>query len=138
MKKNVSTIGTANWEVALKFIKEATKLEVLALGFAAEQIHKELKKNNGELLYVFENTNHHNKQLTSIIKNVWLNLDNNLKLTGTDEKLLICKLYTSTLIEIGEIKFLCDLDGRGKVMVSINQINYAAIVLQNQNTLATN
>lgn len=119
MKKNVSIIGTEKWDVALNFIKEATKLKTVALGFAAEQIHKELRKNNGELLYVLEDTNHHNEQLILIIKNVWLNLDNNLRLTGTDEKLLICKLYTSSLIEIGEIKFLCDLDGRGKVMVSV-------------------
>ena len=119
MKKNVSTIGTENWEVALNFIKEATKLKTVALGFPAELIHDELKKINEELLYVFEDTNHHNKQLTSIIKSAWLRLDSKLTLTGTDKKLLACKLYTSSLIEIGEIKFLCNLDGHGKVMITV-------------------
>lgn len=117
MKKDISTIDIEDWGAALNFIEGVTKLKTIALEFDARLIDEELSDSDEKLLFVHENTNGNNNQLISLFKNSWLRLGDSQNNTG--KKILTCNLYTSRLIKIGEVKFLCNLEGSGKVMLSV-------------------
>jgi len=123
MFHSIMALDVKDWESALTIIGEFTKLKTIALEFSAELIDEELIDSDADLLYICDTINHQDNHTIQMMKTIWQRTINSAdqkytgRRVGSNEKILICNIYTAKLANIGEVQFKSDHNGRGELTV---------------------